>query len=57
VHWERELTVAHFKEKRINSNQINELTIAIPGEHTTANLLFSMAFPMAKKKNHGLLQN
>ena len=29
---------------------INELTIGIPGEHTTAHLLFSMAFPEARKK-------
>jgi 1,4-dihydroxy-6-naphthoate synthase len=29
---------------------INQLTIAIPGEQTTANLLFTMAFPEAKRK-------
>jgi 1,4-dihydroxy-6-naphthoate synthase len=29
---------------------INELTIGIPGVHTTAHLLFSMAFPNATKK-------
>ena len=29
---------------------INRLTIGIPGEHTTAHLLFSMAFPDALKK-------
>ncbi len=29
---------------------INNLTIGIPGEHTTAHLLFSMAFPDAKRK-------
>ena len=29
---------------------INELTVAIPGEHTTAHLLFSMAFPSAQRK-------
>ena len=29
---------------------INTLTIGIPGEHTTAHLLFSMAFPGASKK-------
>ncbi|WP_037369180.1 1,4-dihydroxy-6-naphthoate synthase [Sediminibacterium sp. C3] len=29
---------------------INEMTIAIPGENTTANLLFSLAYPKAKKK-------
>ncbi|HEX5025254.1 MAG TPA: 1,4-dihydroxy-6-naphthoate synthase [Agriterribacter sp.] len=31
-------------------DQINEYTIAIPGEDTTAHLLFSLAFPKAKKK-------
>lgn len=29
---------------------INDYTIAIPGENTTAHLLFSLAFPNAKKK-------
>lgn len=29
---------------------INEMTIAIPGENTTAHLLFSLAYPRAKKK-------
>jgi len=29
---------------------INDLTIAIPGENTTAHLLFSLAFPCAKHK-------
>ena len=31
-------------------SQISELSVALPGEHTTANLLFSMAFPGARKK-------
>jgi 1,4-dihydroxy-6-naphthoate synthase len=30
---------------------INEKTIAIPGENTTAHLLFSLAYPKAKHKN------
>lgn len=29
---------------------VNEMTIAIPGENTTANLLFSLAYPKAQKK-------
>lgn len=29
---------------------LNDKTIAIPGEHTTAHMLFSMAFPNAKNK-------
>ncbi len=32
------------------SEEINSMTIALPGENTTANLLFSFAFPLAKKK-------
>jgi len=30
--------------------RMNDLTVAIPGEHTTAHLLFSMAFPFAQQK-------
>ncbi len=29
---------------------VEEIPVAIPGEHTTANLLFSLAYPKAKKK-------
>ncbi len=31
---------------------VNELTIAVPGINTTANLLFSLAFPNAQKKQY-----
>ena len=31
---------------------ISRLKIAIPGEHTTANLLFTMAFPEARRKKY-----
>lgn len=34
----------------INKNEINKYTVAIPGEHTTANMLFSLAFPEAINK-------
>lgn len=34
----------------ISKEDINNATIAIPGEHTTAHMLFSLAFPMAKQK-------
>ena len=37
-------------KKPVGSNEINNLKIAIPGEHTTANFLFSFAFPLAKKR-------
>jgi 1,4-dihydroxy-6-naphthoate synthase len=37
--------------KKITSfEQVDDCTIAIPGENTTAHLLFSQAFPNAKKK-------
>src|SRR3982750_1993491 len=29
---------------------VNDMTIAIPGEHTTAHMLFSLAYPKAVKK-------
>ncbi|MDP4284133.1 MAG: 1,4-dihydroxy-6-naphthoate synthase [Bacteroidota bacterium] len=34
----------------VNSNEVNKYTIVIPGENTTAHLLFSLAFPGAKNK-------
>lgn len=38
------------KTEIINQPDVNNLQIAIPGENTTANLLFSLAFPEAKNK-------
>ena len=38
------------KEEGIRN--VEEKTIALPGENTTANLLFSFAYPEAKKKKH-----
>lgn len=35
-----------------STEAINDLTIAIPGEHTTANMLFSLAFPGTSKKSY-----
>jgi 1,4-dihydroxy-6-naphthoate synthase len=37
-------------KSQIPINEINKKTIAIPGENTTAHLLFSLAFPDAKNK-------
>ncbi|MET7001203.1 1,4-dihydroxy-6-naphthoate synthase [Chitinophaga defluvii] len=37
-------------KKPITHEDIKDLKIAIPGENTTANLLFSIAFPAAKNK-------
>jgi 1,4-dihydroxy-6-naphthoate synthase len=39
-----------ISKNNILLKDINLLTIAIPGEQTTAHLLFSMAFPEAKRK-------
>jgi 1,4-dihydroxy-6-naphthoate synthase len=41
-----------ISKNNILLKDINQLHIAIPGENTTANLLFSMAFPQAKRKNY-----
>lgn len=38
------------KQAGAESKDINEMTIAIPGEHTTAHMLFSLAYPNATKK-------
>jgi len=38
------------KEQGITIDEVNEALIAIPGENTTAHLLFSLAFPKAKNK-------
>jgi len=35
-----------------NLLSVNDITIAVPGINTTANLLFSLAFPNAKKKQY-----
>ncbi len=37
-------------KKHIDLSFVDKLTIAIPGENTTANMLFSLAFPQAHKK-------
>lgn len=38
------------KEKALDENAVNQLAIAIPGEHTTAHMLFSLAYPRATQK-------
>ena len=35
---------------KVTEEEVNNSTIAIPGENTTANLLFSLAYPNAKNK-------
>ena len=39
-------------EARIETNEISNKTIALPGENTTANLLFSFAYPSATQKKY-----
>lgn len=39
-----------ISKKPIEFNEVEKYTIAIPGENTTAHLLFSLAFPNAKNK-------
>ncbi|MEP6927475.1 MAG: 1,4-dihydroxy-6-naphthoate synthase [Ginsengibacter sp.] len=39
-----------ISKKIISFEQVDDCTIAIPGENTTAHLLFSLAFPKAKNK-------
>jgi 1,4-dihydroxy-6-naphthoate synthase len=38
------------KQTGAENKDVNEMTIAIPGEHTTAHMLFSLAYPKATKK-------
>ena len=39
-----------ISKEKISEEQVNNSTIAIPGENTTAHLLFSLAYPNAKNK-------
>jgi 1,4-dihydroxy-6-naphthoate synthase len=38
------------KQAGAQNKEVNDMTIAIPGEHTTAHMLFSLAYPQATKK-------
>ncbi|MCS3802021.1 1,4-dihydroxy-6-naphthoate synthase [Niastella sp. OAS944] len=38
------------KQTGAENKDVNEMTIAVPGEHTTAHMLFSLAYPKAIKK-------
>ncbi len=44
-------------KKEMELSEIDKLTIAIPGENTTANLLFSLAFPNATNKKYALFSD
>ena len=39
-----------IKSEKVNIRNVEDLRVAIPGEHTTAHLLFSLAYPKAKNK-------
>ena len=39
-----------ISRKKIYQDEVNDLRIAIPGKYTTANLLFSIAYPKVKEK-------
>jgi len=39
-----------ISKEPVNFNEVENYTIAIPGENTTAHILFSLAFPNAKNK-------
>ena len=39
-----------ISQRPVNFNEVENYTIVIPGENTTAHLLFSLAFPQAKNK-------
>lgn len=40
-----------ISKDQILLKDIHQLVVAIPGEHTTAHLLFSLAFPRSRKKS------
>ena len=42
---------------KIYPDEVNDIKIAIPGENTTANMLFSIAYPYAKKKKEYLFSD
>jgi 1,4-dihydroxy-6-naphthoate synthase len=46
-----------ISKKEISPDRMNEQRIAIPGKFTTANLLFSIAWPEAKKKKEYLFSD
>ena len=39
-----------IKNEKLKIKNVEDLLVAIPGEHTTAHLLFSLAYPAAKNK-------
>ena len=46
-----------ISKHKVYKDEVETLKIAIPGKHTTANLLFSIAFPSAKNKTEYLFSD
>lgn len=46
-----------ISKHKVYEDELSDLKIAIPGKHTTANLLFSIAFPTAKNKTEYLFSD
>jgi len=46
-----------ISKHKVYEDEVEALKIAIPGKHTTANLLFSIAFPSAKNKTEYLFSD
>ncbi|MCF6242829.1 MAG: 1,4-dihydroxy-6-naphthoate synthase [Bacteroidales bacterium] len=46
-----------ISKRKIYPDEINDVTIAIPGKYTTANLLLSIAYPDAKNKKEYLFSD
>lgn len=46
-----------LSKRKVYPNEVNDLTIAIPGKYTTANLLLGIAYPQAKRKSEFLFSD
>lgn len=46
-----------ISKHKIYPDEVDDINIAIPGENTTANMLFSIAYPNAKKKKEYLFSD
>jgi len=60
----RELSALGYKngpllisKRKIYPDEVHDVKVAIPGKYTTANLLFSIVFPNAKKKTEYLFSD
>ncbi len=46
-----------LSKRKVYPNEVNDLTIAIPGKYTTANLLLGIAYPYAQQKQEYLFSD